>query len=230
MTHTGYRDSDESTPSGFLAVAAQRLEPKDSLDDFPTPPWATRALFEVVLPFVPWRRMNVWEPACGRGIMSEVIKEYANYVASSDIGDYGYGHTGLDYLTWDRIKDVDWHITNPPFKLAREFALKAIQEAQDGVALLTRLQWLEGGERGSTLFRAYPPSIVGVFEERVPMVKGRYDPRASTATAYCWVVWEKQSLARGRSVTELKWIPAGTKAKLFRQDDVTRFATGVDNV
>ncbi|MGH8525505.1 MAG: SAM-dependent methyltransferase, partial [Gammaproteobacteria bacterium] len=26
------------------AVMAQRLEPKDSFDDFPTPPWATRAL------------------------------------------------------------------------------------------------------------------------------------------------------------------------------------------
>jgi|tagenome__1003787_1003787.scaffolds.fasta_scaffold20922105_5 hypothetical protein len=25
------------------AVMAQRVEPKDSADDFPTPPWATRA-------------------------------------------------------------------------------------------------------------------------------------------------------------------------------------------
>jgi hypothetical protein len=28
------------------AVMAQRSEAKDSLDDFPTPPWATRALIE----------------------------------------------------------------------------------------------------------------------------------------------------------------------------------------
>jgi hypothetical protein len=28
------------------AVMAQRTEPKDSPDDFPTPPWATRALIE----------------------------------------------------------------------------------------------------------------------------------------------------------------------------------------
>ena len=31
------------------AVMAQRHEAKDSLDDFPTPPWATRALLEHVL-------------------------------------------------------------------------------------------------------------------------------------------------------------------------------------
>ena len=28
------------------AVMAQRAEAKDSLDDFPTPPWATRALID----------------------------------------------------------------------------------------------------------------------------------------------------------------------------------------
>lgn len=28
------------------AVMQQRSEPRDSLDDFPTPPWATRALCE----------------------------------------------------------------------------------------------------------------------------------------------------------------------------------------
>lgn len=31
------------------AVMAQRIEAKDSLDDFPTPPWATRALIEHVI-------------------------------------------------------------------------------------------------------------------------------------------------------------------------------------
>ena len=28
---------------------AQRIESKDSLDDFPTPPWATRSLLEYVI-------------------------------------------------------------------------------------------------------------------------------------------------------------------------------------
>ena len=36
----------------------------DSLDFFPTPPWATRALMEIVLPRLgPWMPKNLWEPA-----------------------------------------------------------------------------------------------------------------------------------------------------------------------
>jgi hypothetical protein len=38
------------TARGFTAVMAQRREPPDALDYFPTPPWATRALFRHVLP------------------------------------------------------------------------------------------------------------------------------------------------------------------------------------
>ncbi|HKH28695.1 MAG TPA: hypothetical protein VKA61_10220 [Sphingomicrobium sp.] len=53
---------------------ARRFEPMHSADDFPTPPWATRALFEHVLgDVVPLRRMSCLEPACGAGHMAEVL-------------------------------------------------------------------------------------------------------------------------------------------------------------
>jgi hypothetical protein len=48
------------------AVMAQRTEAKDSLDDFPTPPWATRALIEHVLRSKePLNQQSSLEPACG---------------------------------------------------------------------------------------------------------------------------------------------------------------------
>ena len=48
------------------AVTAQRIEPKDSPDDFPTPPWATRALIEYVLNNrATISAMSCLEPACG---------------------------------------------------------------------------------------------------------------------------------------------------------------------
>src|SRR5215204_3204573 len=60
------------------AVMAQRVEPKDSADDFPTPPWATRALAEHVLDGkVALRSMSCLEPACGAGHMAKVLKEYS---------------------------------------------------------------------------------------------------------------------------------------------------------
>jgi hypothetical protein len=46
----------------------------------------------------------------------------------------------------------DWIITNPPFNLACEFALRAISIAHAGVALLVRSAWSEGGDRYRDLF------------------------------------------------------------------------------
>jgi hypothetical protein len=40
----------------------------------------------------------VWEPACGTGIMSAPLSEYALAVASSDVHDYGWGHIQHDFL------------------------------------------------------------------------------------------------------------------------------------
>jgi hypothetical protein len=46
------------------------------------------------------------------------------------------------------------------------------------------------------------------------MVKGRLDKSASTATGYCWLVWEKQR----RGAPKLVWIPACRRA-LEREGD-----------
>ena len=59
------------------AVMAQRKEAKDSLDDFPTPPWASRALVEHVIEQGGYTdRLTALEPACGVGHMSKVLREY----------------------------------------------------------------------------------------------------------------------------------------------------------
>ena len=56
------------------AVMAQRHEAKDSLDDFPTPPWATRALLEHVINGKDLNLQSCWEPACGEGHMAKVLE------------------------------------------------------------------------------------------------------------------------------------------------------------
>jgi hypothetical protein len=57
------------------------------------------------------------------------------------------------------------------------------------VALLVRNGFLESTGRYNRLFKPNPPIAVLQFTERVPMVKGRCDPKASTATSFAWVVW-----------------------------------------
>jgi surface antigen len=194
------------------AVMSQRAEPNDSLDAFPTPPWATRALCEHVIEI---RGSVVWEPACGEGHMAEPLRQYAHTVLASDVHDYGYGAI-RDFL-WpgDLGTEVGWVVTNPPFRLAEQFVKRGLEVATIGVAVLVRSVFIESAGRYEGLFRNRPPTIMAQFVERVPMVKGRLDRDASTATAYCWLTW---FVNHGAPQTHLKWIPP-CRARLERDSD-----------
>src|SRR5262249_51391931 len=120
------------------AVMAQRTEPKDSPDDFPTPPWATRALIEHILDRSELVSLTCLEPACGAGHMAKVLREYFREVHCADAYDYGYGKI-RNFLTYPHKENsADWVITNPPFRLAEEFVLRALRVARCGVAILAR--------------------------------------------------------------------------------------------
>lgn len=213
-------------PRGHSAVMASRVEPPDSLDFFPTPPWATRALLGKLSLSIQAEDV-CWEPACGAGHMSDVLAEQPWRVFASDVFDYGHSDAigsfvgaGPDVVTPPAA--VDWVITNPPFNLAEEFVLRALKVARIGVAVLVRTGWLDTIERHNSLFGHVPPFKVIQFSERVPMIKGRWDPSASTATPYCWVVWLNTPGLFG--MTRLEWFPPGTKARFSCPDDIARFA------
>lgn len=212
MTGTGNRSS---------AVMAQRVEAHDSLDFFPTPPWATRALIKHVLVGHGWRRHQinssvVWEPACGRGDMARPLAEYFGLTIASDVHDYGYGAAHdflMPFLPAEIEPDsVDFVITNPPFRLAQQFIGRACAVASQGVAMLVRTSFLEGVGRYRGLFSKRPPLIIAPFVERVPMFKGRLDPKASSATSYCWIVWPGRLPIRADFTTRCVWIPPCRKA------------------
>jgi hypothetical protein len=180
--------------TGHTSVMASRREPPDALDWFPTPPWATRALFRHVLPTLggPAVIRSAWESACGEGHMAAVIEEcVTEWVIASDIFDYGFGQAPHDFLHDEPFGRPEWIITNPPFNLACEFTLRALDLASEGVAMLARTTWIEGKGRYEKLFRDRPPTPYAPFVERVPMVKGRWDPAAATATSYARFVWCK---------------------------------------
>lgn len=210
-------------PKGAGAVMASRLPSADDTDYFPTPPWATRALIEhVLMPRALWRFGSAWEPACGEGHMARVLQEYlCERVDASDLVDRGYGRVA-DFL-WPGVNSefpVDWIITNPPFSAAEQFVLKALELAHYGVAMLARTNFLEGVGRFQRLYRPWPMSFYCPFSERVPMVKGRLDRTASTATAYAWFVWLPQDKA---AVTETVIIPP-CRAELERPWDYDQAA------
>lgn len=208
------------------AVMAQRREPHDSLDHFPTPPWATRALFEYLIDTRKPR--TCWEPACGEGHMARTISEIWPATFGSDVHDYGTGFAQHDFLQpyfphrlTAAMTEVEWIITNPPFRLAQQFVERASEVATLGIAMLVRSVFIEGVGRYEHLFKRNPPICMAQFSERVPMVKGRLDKDASTATSYCWLIWPgKHVTAEG---TGLVWIPPCRKA-LERPDDYAEAA------
>jgi hypothetical protein len=63
-------------------------------DDFhETPSVAVEALLSVETFTGP-----IWEPACGRGAISEVLIEHGHDVISTDLVDRGYGTGRTDFL------------------------------------------------------------------------------------------------------------------------------------
>lgn len=171
--------------------ASNHTEDERQIDDFyATEPKATRLLLgkEKFSEYV-------WEPACGKGHMSEVLKQGGYIVLSSDLIYRGYeGTVLLDFLkeTKTNTKDI---ITNPPYKYAKDFVEHALEISEDGVkiAMFLKLTFLESKSRKS-LFEKYPFKTLYVSSERLHCAKnGDFEKygKKGTAVAYGWYVWEK---------------------------------------
>ncbi|MEI4473553.1 hypothetical protein [Frigidibacter sp. MR17.24] len=210
-----------STQNRSTAVMQRRAEPHDSLDDFPTPPWATRALCEWIEHGIinwtdgphPMRAMSVREPAANRGHMVRPLREFFGSVEAADVHDYGAGFPVQDYLFGPDPESVHWTITNPPFRLAEQFIERALRTCTLGVAVIVRSAFLEGVGRHDRLFSTTPPSDILQFTERVVMHKGKLTATGSTATAYCWLVWRKEV-----DGTQFGWLPS-CRRRLERAED-----------
>jgi hypothetical protein len=213
------------------AVFEQRGTSLTALDDFPTPPWATRALMEYVLKPVGYDPCaNVLEPACGRGHMARTLQEYFDTVTVSDLAEYGQTNMFIDYLNYV-FKPHNWIITNPPFKAAHRFIEKALTEATHGVAMFVRTAFLEGQDRYLNLYQHKKPNIIAQFAERVVLHEGVCrDPdkmyqdaetglwkKPSTATSYAWLVWYVKQPVKG-SFSQFMWIPP-QRVELTRIND-----------
>ncbi|WP_295532864.1 hypothetical protein [uncultured Thioclava sp.] len=180
----------------------KRIADLEGPDFYPTPKWATHALFQV-------EKFDgeVWECACGDGAMAQVANEYCESVYSSDLYDRGYGEAGTDFMLSDRRADNI--VTNPPFHSAEDFVHKAQASVRKKTALLLRLAFLEGAKRQNSIFKIYPPARVWVFSERITFYPAGASRKGSGTTAYAWFVWDRASDGE----TKLDWLPSGLKAK-----------------
>ncbi|WP_303024832.1 NAD(P)-dependent oxidoreductase [Anaerotignum lactatifermentans] len=162
---------------------------RESLDYYATDPQAVEMLLELEN-FCP----RIWEPACGEGHITEVLKNHGYSVFSSDLIDRGVNDKTFDFLHTDMGQWDGDIITNPPYSLAVEFIEKSLQSIPDGrkVAMFLKLQFLEGKKR-KEFFKKYPPVVVYVSASRIRCYRNGMKPTKGndSAVAYCWYIWIK---------------------------------------
>ena len=162
---------------------------------------------------------KVWEPACGEGHICKVLEKFGYEVSATDLIDRGYGACSVDFLSDEAIDfmlnngkfngDI---ITNPPYKFAQEFVVRALElvNTNSKVAMFLKTTFLEGGKRYRELFSKYPPKEVYVFSQRIPCAKnGDFNKNEGKgkAVSYSWFVWKKGYTGK----PNINWIYEGGK-------------------
>lgn len=135
---------------------------------------------------------HIWECACGMGHLSEVLKKRGYEVFSTDLINRGYGEYNQDFLYLRTTGEQDI-LTNPPYKYAKEFVEHSLDILKDGYycVMFLKIQFLEGQAR-RRLFDEHPPKYVYVNSARQTCyINGDMSKKMSSATCYCWFVWEK---------------------------------------
>jgi hypothetical protein len=184
--------------AGITSERTRRVSGDREKNDFyRTPPKAIDSLLDrEPLPEA------VWEPACGDGAISERLAARGHSVVSTDLFDRGYGRSRIDFLM-ERVLLAPAVVTNPPFKLAEEFASHAISLGADKICLFQRTAFLEGTARHTRLWSRHPPVRVWIFSWRVTLWRGDQVGRETGGVmSLAWFIWERGF----RGHPELRWI------------------------
>ena len=183
-----------SEPKVFSTLGATNHSSKkrQSNDFYETPAQAVHKLLEVE-DF----SGEIWECACGKNAIVNALQSKYSNIYSSDLIDRGVGANIEDFL--QSTRKTNNIITNPPFNLALLFVKKALELANGKVAMLLRIQFLEGKERYE-FFKNNPPSKVYVFGNRVnTIIDGE---EYNSAMCLAWFVWDKTY----KGDTIVKWL------------------------
>jgi len=190
---TGNKKSTFST----LGASSHSKHEREQHDYYATEPKAIELLLEVE------EFNNVWECACGEGHLAKILQKRNLLNKATDIIDRGYGKGDVDFLL-----EIDKHngdiITNPPYRLAKEFVEQSLSLLFNGrkLALFLKLTFLEGQAR-KEMFRKFPPKTIYVSSSRLKCaLNGNFEKTGSSAAAYGWFVWEKGFIG----CPVIKWI------------------------
>jgi hypothetical protein len=186
-SHPANMSRHRAVPLGF-ARGTRDIDRHVSANFYPTPREATLALLSVES-----FEGSIWEPACGKGHIAEVLKAQGHNVVSTDLNDWSYGIQGVDFLSETKLR-ARHIVTNPPYGsgLADAFVTKALslmRGTRGKVAMLLNLASLSHAERTS-FWKARPPARLYAMDDIVCWPDpNRPPPRHFTQQRYVWAVW-----------------------------------------
>jgi len=152
-------------------------------DLYETPEWVTEAL----LPHLPDRGLEIWEPACASGKMVRVLGRRHRVIAT-DISDT----PSIDFLT---VEDApygphDAIVTNPPYEWAEEFIQRALQLSfpkRGLVAMLLRTDYDHAKTRSYLFGGSYAFAKKIVLTKRIKWFE---DSKGQPSFNHAWFVWD----------------------------------------
>lgn len=155
-------------------------------DLYETPEWVTDA----VIPHLPSRPLQIWEPAAGSGRMLNRLVTRGFDVYGSDI-EFGSDFLAAQELPYPGIRAI---VTNPPYDQATAFcekALRLMEPAGGFVAMLLRTDFDHAKSR-THLFRdnpAFSRKLV-LMKRIVWFVEANGKPKASPSFNHAWHLWD----------------------------------------
>ena len=125
----------------------KRIQEASDFNILYTPQYAT----EIIAPHIAKKFDCIWECACGKGHIADVLKEYNVVSYQSDIRDVSEHNSEahiIDFLNQDELPDnnIEAIVTNPPYSIKDKFIKKCF-EFDIPFALLMPLSALGGKAR-----------------------------------------------------------------------------------
>ncbi len=174
-------------------------------DNYYTQPWITKALLDT-LKQEGINFKHIWEPACGRGDMVSVFKEYNYGVAASDIDLSVYEEDTYkfekDFIETNRLPSVFRElsardiaiITNPPYNIVEDFINQALGFDVKLIAMLLRNEW-DCAKTRTYLFeecvlaKRFAMKIVLTSRPRWDDWRNKPKPDKGPRHNYSWLCW-----------------------------------------
>jgi len=174
-------------------------------DFYSTPPDATRLLLNHES-----FDSKIWEPACGVGSISKVLKEYKYDVYSSDLIDRGFGIGGKNFFEYLKLpENCSTIITNPPFRIrsnGKEYRVEhwvehGFQIGANKIALFLKTTAIAGKQR-SFVFEKHLLKLLQ-FRDRVSLYRNDVPMKNKGMMDFAWFIFLKNPLTS----PVIEWIP-----------------------